>query len=376
MTTESEVRCREDAVERAPVRQPAPGPEGLGPLHERRNTGRNQAERRLRPRARRRARTRRPFLVAMRARKPWVRFRLRTLGWNVRFMSVVPPVHDGPGHPIRGPTLGPEKWSRDSSEPPGGSQRGTRAGRPSRQRRMSRGTMGARSSQRGKRRDRRSKCSARNSGFSSSGVARFASAVGNTARRSWSRAWRRRGPAPPGSPAPRRAAPAAAPRGRTPRAGPRGRRAGRCRAPCRHVDDLPAGIPPGTDLLEIAVVVEDLDADSRLALPGADEPEDPAAEECGVVATDDVDAGEHGAGTERAARDVQVAVVEPVFVLAHRGEVVVADQRVEPGCGDIEVAGQVRGPRGGLRSDIVAGLEGPVRATSSSAPGDRYGSKA
>jgi hypothetical protein len=37
--------------------------------------------RRLRPLARRRFRTWRPFLVAMRARNPWVRFRLILLGW-------------------------------------------------------------------------------------------------------------------------------------------------------------------------------------------------------------------------------------------------------------------------------------------------------
>jgi len=39
-----------------------------------------QAARRLRPRARRRASTARPLFVAMRARKPWVRLRLSTLG--------------------------------------------------------------------------------------------------------------------------------------------------------------------------------------------------------------------------------------------------------------------------------------------------------
>ena len=42
--------------------------------------------RRLRPLARRRASTRRPPLVDMRARKPWVFARLRLLGWYVRFM--------------------------------------------------------------------------------------------------------------------------------------------------------------------------------------------------------------------------------------------------------------------------------------------------
>ena len=40
----------------------------------------NQALRRLRPLARRRASTWRPFLVAMRARKPCTRLRFRTLG--------------------------------------------------------------------------------------------------------------------------------------------------------------------------------------------------------------------------------------------------------------------------------------------------------
>jgi hypothetical protein len=42
--------------------------------------------RRLRPLARRRLRTRRPFFVLMRTRKPCVRRRRRRLGWNVRFM--------------------------------------------------------------------------------------------------------------------------------------------------------------------------------------------------------------------------------------------------------------------------------------------------
>ncbi len=44
------------------------------------------ADRRTRPRARRRARTLRPFFVAMRALNPWFLFRFNTLGWNVRFM--------------------------------------------------------------------------------------------------------------------------------------------------------------------------------------------------------------------------------------------------------------------------------------------------
>ena len=41
-----------------------------------------------RPRARRRLITARPALVAIRARKPWVRARFRLLGWNVRFIGL------------------------------------------------------------------------------------------------------------------------------------------------------------------------------------------------------------------------------------------------------------------------------------------------
>ena len=40
----------------------------------------------LLPRALRRAKILRPPFVAILARKPWFRFRLITLGWNVRFM--------------------------------------------------------------------------------------------------------------------------------------------------------------------------------------------------------------------------------------------------------------------------------------------------
>lgn len=43
------------------------------------------AEMRLRPLARRRASTLRPATVDMRARKPWRRLRILTLGWKVRF---------------------------------------------------------------------------------------------------------------------------------------------------------------------------------------------------------------------------------------------------------------------------------------------------
>lgn len=46
-----------------------------------------QGQRRFRPFARRRASKRRPLLVAIRARKPWVRARWRLLGLKVRFMA-------------------------------------------------------------------------------------------------------------------------------------------------------------------------------------------------------------------------------------------------------------------------------------------------
>ena len=47
----------------------------------------NYGVNRARPFARRRLITRRPALVAMRARNPWVRARLILLGWNVRFIA-------------------------------------------------------------------------------------------------------------------------------------------------------------------------------------------------------------------------------------------------------------------------------------------------
>ena len=57
--------------------------------------GNDQTARRLRPFARRRANTRRPPLVAMRARKPWTRLRCRLLGLKVRFMfGSVAPAYD------------------------------------------------------------------------------------------------------------------------------------------------------------------------------------------------------------------------------------------------------------------------------------------
>lgn len=48
----------------------------------------DQGVSRLRPLARRFLMTRRPPLVAMRARKPWRRLRRMRLGWNVRFMML------------------------------------------------------------------------------------------------------------------------------------------------------------------------------------------------------------------------------------------------------------------------------------------------
>ncbi len=46
-----------------------------------------QGQRSLRPFARRRASNRRPLLVAMRARNPWVRARCKLLGLKVRFIA-------------------------------------------------------------------------------------------------------------------------------------------------------------------------------------------------------------------------------------------------------------------------------------------------
>lgn len=53
-------------------------------------TARYQAARRLRPLARRLLITCLPPLVAIRARKPWLRFRFNTLGWNVLFIAMFP----------------------------------------------------------------------------------------------------------------------------------------------------------------------------------------------------------------------------------------------------------------------------------------------
>src|SRR5688572_3625544 len=72
----------QDALELRPRAQPFRRPEPWA----RRAGGRGYAPIRLRPFWRRRFSTRRPPLVRMRTRNPWVRFRLRLFGWNVRFM--------------------------------------------------------------------------------------------------------------------------------------------------------------------------------------------------------------------------------------------------------------------------------------------------
>src|SRR5690554_1142814 len=89
----------EDAVEfrtRADARLPGKGgAHGRTGRFGRRDRGmaamrraRRQADRRLRPLARRRARILRPSAVFMRARKPWSRLRLRLLGWKVRLVAI------------------------------------------------------------------------------------------------------------------------------------------------------------------------------------------------------------------------------------------------------------------------------------------------
>lgn len=72
----------------------------------------NQTARRLRPLARRRDRTARPFLVAMRARKPWVRARLMVLGWKVRFMEGYLVGGLGPNGPVfKRPAILVKAWA-------------------------------------------------------------------------------------------------------------------------------------------------------------------------------------------------------------------------------------------------------------------------
>ncbi len=58
------------------------------PLAARKPAG--QTVSRFRPLARRRLSTFRPPLVFIRSRKPWVFFRRRWFGWNVRFIRVLP----------------------------------------------------------------------------------------------------------------------------------------------------------------------------------------------------------------------------------------------------------------------------------------------
>ena len=72
----------QDALEFRPRAQPLRRPEALAL----RGVGGGYAPIRVRPFCRRRFSTRRPPLVRMRTRNPWVLFRLRLFGWNVRFM--------------------------------------------------------------------------------------------------------------------------------------------------------------------------------------------------------------------------------------------------------------------------------------------------
>ena len=72
----------QDALEFRPRAQPFRRPEALAL----RAGGGGYAPIRLRPFCRRRFNTSRPPLVRMPTRNPWVLFRLRLFGWNVRFM--------------------------------------------------------------------------------------------------------------------------------------------------------------------------------------------------------------------------------------------------------------------------------------------------
>lgn len=89
-----------------PFRRPETRPLGAG--------GGGYAPIRLRPFCRRRFSTRRPPLVRMRTRNPWVLFRLRLFGWNVRFMlspgrfGERPPAGSSTGQKIESNDLPPE----------------------------------------------------------------------------------------------------------------------------------------------------------------------------------------------------------------------------------------------------------------------------
>jgi hypothetical protein len=58
-------------------------------------SARDQAVKRLRPLARRRAISARPALVRIRERKPCLRLRRRLLGWKVRFIDLGPEAGGG-----------------------------------------------------------------------------------------------------------------------------------------------------------------------------------------------------------------------------------------------------------------------------------------
>jgi len=76
----------EEAAEDRTVTKPGRLGEAVRMNRSRTAVGRRQTQRRARPLARRARRTLRPPTVFMRARKPWVRLRLTTEGWYVRFM--------------------------------------------------------------------------------------------------------------------------------------------------------------------------------------------------------------------------------------------------------------------------------------------------
>ena len=76
----------------------------------------DQAERRLRPRARRARSTARPPLVRIRSRKPWVLARLRLLGWYVRFNEEPP--RGGRARPEGGDRAGGGNVSVYDPDPP------------------------------------------------------------------------------------------------------------------------------------------------------------------------------------------------------------------------------------------------------------------
>ena len=80
----------EDPLELRPLADPAGLAEALGHAEGFFLNGyEDETVSRLRPFARRRLRTSRPFLVLIRTRKPCVRLRCLVFGWNVRFPFMI-----------------------------------------------------------------------------------------------------------------------------------------------------------------------------------------------------------------------------------------------------------------------------------------------